>query len=129
MERLPLSGKTVLVTRGKEQAKEFSDKLKQAGAHPIEIPLISVSAVTETEKIDECICRLSLYDWIIFTSVNGVRFFFPFVGDQAKLPTIAVVGKKNGARFREKRYSASRCSRRICRGRIGGSDEIACEAE
>ncbi|MBB5324592.1 uroporphyrinogen-III synthase [Anoxybacillus tepidamans] len=94
MERLPLSGKTVLVTRGKEQAKEFSDKLKQAGAHPIEIPLISVSAVTETEKIDECICRLSLYDWIIFTSVNGVRFFFPFVGDQAKLPTIAVVGKK-----------------------------------
>lgn len=94
MERLPLYGKTVLVTRGKEQAHVFSDKLKQVGARPVEIPLISVSAVTETKEIEECVRDLSRYDWLVFTSANGVRFFFSFVRDTAPLPNVAVVGKK-----------------------------------
>jgi uroporphyrinogen-III synthase len=94
MERLPLYGKTVLVTRGKEQARSFSDKLKQAGACPIEIPLISVSAVTDKEKIEAYIRDLSYYDWIVFTSANGVRFFFTFASETVQLPNVAVVGKK-----------------------------------
>lgn len=94
MERLPLCGKTVLVTRGKEQAHVFSDKLKQVGARPVEIPLISVSAMTETKEIEECVRDLSRYDWLVFTSANGVRFFFTFVSDIMPLPNVAVVGKK-----------------------------------
>ncbi|MCL6587687.1 MAG: uroporphyrinogen-III synthase [Anoxybacillus sp.] len=94
MKHLPLAGKTVLVTRGKEQARAFSEQLKQAGAIPVEIPLISISAVTETKEIEECVRELPNYDWLVFTSANGVRFFFSFVRDTAPLPNVAVVGKK-----------------------------------
>ena len=90
----PLMGKTVLVTRGKEQAKTFSEKLRQAGATPIEIPLISISPSSKPETIAECVRHLANYDWLIFTSANGVKFFFPFVKKETPLPKVAVVGKK-----------------------------------
>ncbi|QPA30255.1 uroporphyrinogen-III synthase [Thermaerobacillus caldiproteolyticus] len=90
----PLRGKTVLVTRGKEQAQAFSDKLRQVGAIPIEIPLISFSASEHNEQIGQCIRELYRYDWLIFTSANGVRFFFPLIKPGMKLPKVAVVGKK-----------------------------------
>ncbi|NUK30758.1 uroporphyrinogen-III synthase [Parageobacillus sp. VR-IP] len=93
----PLMGKTVLVTRGKEQAKTFSEKLRQAGATPIEIPLISISPSSKPETIAECVRHLANYDWLIFTSANGVKFFFPFVKKETPLPKVAVVGKKTAA--------------------------------
>jgi uroporphyrinogen-III synthase len=93
----PLSGKTVLVTREKEQAKAFSEKLREAGAIPIEIPLIAISPSSHREEIERCARQLSDYDWLIFTSANGVRFFFPFVKKKALLPKVAVVGKKTAA--------------------------------
>ncbi|WP_027409489.1 uroporphyrinogen-III synthase [Anoxybacteroides tepidamans] len=97
MEHLPLLGKKVLVTRGKEQAQEFSDRLRQAGACPLEIPLISVSAVADKEKVNKYLRDLSRYNWIVFTSANGVRFFFSFMKEVRSLPKIAVVGRKTAA--------------------------------
>jgi uroporphyrinogen-III synthase len=97
MESGPLAGKTVLVTRGKEQAKTFSEKLRQAGATPIEIPLISISPSFHREEIERCVRQLPDYDWLIFTSANGVRFFFPFVKKETPLPKVVVVGKKTAA--------------------------------
>ncbi|KXG11500.1 hypothetical protein AT864_00583 [Anoxybacillus sp. P3H1B] len=94
MKTLPLQGKSILVTRGKEQANEFSAKLRKAGACPIEIPLISISAVTEREHVEKCLSRLSSYRWLVFTSANGVRFFFSFITDKTTLPHVAVVGTK-----------------------------------
>lgn len=93
----PLLGKTVLVTRGKEQAKAFSEKLRKAGATPIEIPLILISPSSHREEIERCVRQLPNYDWLIFTSANGVRFFFPFVKKETPLPKVAVVGKKTAA--------------------------------
>ncbi len=105
MEHLPLSGKTVLVTRGKEQAQEFSDKLRQMGALPLEIPLISFSFPENKERVKQHVHELSVYDWLIFTSANGVRFFFSFVEPNVLhkgFPKIAVVGKKTASALNKK---------------------------
>jgi uroporphyrinogen-III synthase len=97
MEGGPLAGKTVLVTRGKEQAKTFAEKLRAVGATPIEIPLISISPSSHGEEIEQCVRQLPDYDWLVFTSANGVRFFFPFVKKETPLPKVVVVGKKTAA--------------------------------
>ncbi|WP_183183674.1 uroporphyrinogen-III synthase [Anoxybacteroides voinovskiense] len=107
MKHLPLAGKTVLVTRGKEQAGAFSEQLKKAGAIPIEIPLISVSAVTETGEIENCVRDLFRYDWLVFTSANGVRFFFSFVCDHTPLPNVAVVGQKTATALEKRGITPS----------------------
>jgi uroporphyrinogen III methyltransferase/synthase len=74
-ERLPLFGKRIVVTRAAEQAGELSSRLRSLGATVIEFPVIELRAATDPAPLDEAIARLSEYDWLIFTSVNGVRFF------------------------------------------------------
>ncbi|MCW5981758.1 MAG: uroporphyrinogen-III C-methyltransferase [Bryobacteraceae bacterium] len=74
-ERLPLFGKRILVTRAAEQAGALSEKLRALGADPIELPAIEIRPAEDYAELDSAIERLSSYDWLIFTSVNGVRFF------------------------------------------------------
>jgi len=97
MNTRPLTGITVLVTRGKDQAKEFSEKLSKLGAVPLETPLISFSLPETIEPAKQAIKEIHKYDWLIFTSKNGVDFFFQLLEEPIKmedLPKIAVVGKK-----------------------------------
>ncbi len=75
-ERLPLAGRRVLVTRAPGQAGALSDLLAEAGAEPVEVPLIEVVEPESWEGVDAAIGRLEAYDWIVFTSANGVDFFF-----------------------------------------------------
>ncbi|NNU83172.1 uroporphyrinogen-III synthase [Geobacillus sp. BMUD] len=95
-----LVGKTVLVTRGKEQAASFSAKLRAVGAVPVEIPLIAIRP-TAPEEIAAAAGRLGEYRWLIFTSANAVRFFFPHVSLPRPLPEMAVVGRKTAAALAE----------------------------
>jgi uroporphyrinogen III methyltransferase/synthase len=74
-ERLPLFGRKILVTRAAEQAAEFSDRLRSLGADSIELPVISIHPAADTAPLDRAIRQLAAYDWLILTSVNGVRFF------------------------------------------------------
>jgi uroporphyrinogen III methyltransferase/synthase len=74
-EKLPLFGQKIVVTRSPDQAAEFSDRLRALGAEPIELPVISIQAPQDPAPLDHAIERLASYDWLIFTSVNGVRFF------------------------------------------------------
>ncbi len=74
-ERLPLFGKRVVVTRAEEQAGEFADKLRALGADAIELPVIEMAPAPDYAPLDAAIERLDEFDWLIFTSVNGVRFF------------------------------------------------------
>ena len=74
-ERRPLFGRRILVTRAREQASEFKEKLEELGAHCIEFPTIAIEPPPSWEPLDDAISRLSSYDWVVFTSVNGVRFF------------------------------------------------------
>jgi uroporphyrinogen III methyltransferase / synthase len=72
----PLFGKRVLVTRTREQAGTLRVLLEERGAVAIELPTIQVGPPDDWGPVDRAIGRLDRFDWAIFTSVNGVRFFF-----------------------------------------------------
>ncbi len=69
-ELRPLLGRRVVITRAREQASELRVRLEALGAHVIELPSIAI------EPIDVHLPELDVYSWLIFTSANGVRFFF-----------------------------------------------------
>ncbi len=71
----PLAGRTVVVTRAQTQADEFVSELEQYGARVVVCPTIEISALESYERLDEAIEHLYGYDWLIFTSVNGVDYF------------------------------------------------------
>ena len=74
-ERLPLFGKRIVVTRAQDQASEFIERLRALGADAVELPMISIQPPQDPAPLDGAIECLSSYDWLIFTSANGVRFF------------------------------------------------------
>ncbi len=71
-EKRPLFGKRILVTRARDQASELSRRLVELGAEPIEFPTIRIAPLDDYAQLDAALARK--YDWVIFTSVNGVRF-------------------------------------------------------
>jgi uroporphyrinogen III methyltransferase/synthase len=71
-ENRPLFGKRILVTRARDQASELSRRLVELGAEPIEFPTIRITPLDDYAQLDAALARK--YDWVIFTSVNGVRF-------------------------------------------------------
>lgn len=72
----PLLGKTIAVTRSREQASEISEKLVGLGAAVIECPGIEISPLSDYSACDSALERLPEYSWLIFTSVNGVKYFW-----------------------------------------------------
>ena len=74
-ERLPLFGQRIVVTRAREQADALGAKLRALGAEVIEMPTIEIVPALDYGPLDRAITELPGYDWLIFTSVNGVRFF------------------------------------------------------
>ncbi len=72
-EDRPLFGQRVLVTRTREQASVLSARLRALGAEALELPTIRIEAPDDWAPLDGAIARLASYDWIVFTSVNGVR--------------------------------------------------------
>ncbi len=73
----PLFGKTVLVTRSRPQASKMAEKLEGLGARVIELPAIRIDDPADGyEAVDAAISLIASYDWLIFTSVNGVDRFF-----------------------------------------------------
>ena len=72
----PLFGKTVLVTRARRQASRLSYLLAAQGAEVIELPTIEIKPTADYHTLDRALARLSEYDWIVFTSPNGVDAFF-----------------------------------------------------
>jgi uroporphyrinogen III methyltransferase / synthase len=71
----PLAGRRVVITRAREQASELASRLADLGAEVIEFPTIEIQPATDYGPLDSAIARLASYDWLIFTSANGVRFF------------------------------------------------------
>ncbi|MFN7998190.1 MAG: uroporphyrinogen-III C-methyltransferase [Bryobacteraceae bacterium] len=74
-ESLPLFGQRIVVTRARGQSDALSSKLHELGADVIELPAIEILPALDYEPLDRAIAGLGSYDWLIFTSVNGVRFF------------------------------------------------------
>ena len=75
-ENRPLMGKRIVVTRAREQASELVKVLSDLGAECLECPTIKVVPPDDWKPLDMAIEHLSSYDWLIFTSVNSVNFFF-----------------------------------------------------
>lgn len=75
-EKRPLLGRGVVVTRSREQASDLSALIRAKGGCVIEFPTISVEPLDDYEAVEQAILSLASYDWVVFTSVNGVRFFF-----------------------------------------------------
>ncbi|SMD10520.1 uroporphyrinogen-III C-methyltransferase [Sporomusa malonica] len=69
-------GKKVLVTRAREQASALTDGLAKLGADCIEAPAIKIVPPESYGPLDEAIANIKEYEWLIFTSVNGVDHFF-----------------------------------------------------
>lgn len=94
----PLLEKRIVVTRTREQASELVQLLSDYGADCLECPTIKVEPPDDWKPLDLGIDRLSSYDWLVFTSVNGVSFFFERLfennGDVRKLGHLktAVIG-------------------------------------
>ena len=74
-EHLPLFGKTVVVTRKGDQAESMIDQLRELGAEPFFFPVIETIAPDDWFPLDNALNNLTQYQGLIFTSVNGVRFF------------------------------------------------------
>ena len=72
----PLENKRILITRPRAQAADLCDKLAALGATPIVFPTIEIAPLEDTALLDEAIRHLDQYQWIIFTSVNGVNAFW-----------------------------------------------------
>lgn len=72
-ERRPLFGVSVLVPRTRHQAGELSARLRALGAQPIEAPTIAIEPTREPERLAACLRDLGAYDWVGFTSANGVE--------------------------------------------------------
>lgn len=74
-EKRPLFGKRIVITRTREQASKLKEALIELGAEVIEIPTIEVRPLFN-EKTYETLRNLKNYHWLVFTSENGIRFFF-----------------------------------------------------
>jgi uroporphyrinogen III methyltransferase/synthase len=91
----PLFGKRILVTRARHQASALSHLLSQRGAQPVELPAIDIRAIPDTGELDQAILNMSHYQWVVFTSVNGIEAFFQRLYS-LKLDTRALNGLKVG---------------------------------
>lgn len=90
-EKRPLIGKGVVVTRAREQASGLVRMLGDMGACVYEFPAISVEPLNDYEEVEKAIIGLAEYDWVVFTSVNGVRHFWKQL-DQFKLDSRIMAG-------------------------------------
>jgi uroporphyrinogen III methyltransferase/synthase len=103
----PLSGQRIVVTRAREQAGDFSRKLAELGADVLEIPAIKIVQPANKRDIVDALLGLNAYDWLVFTSVNGVTAFFDIFfrrfQDMRDIggARIAAVGPATAAKLRE----------------------------
>ena len=75
-EKLPLFGKRIVTTRPRTQARELKHTLERLGAEVLVFPTIRIEPTQDLAAVDRAIGSLSDYDWLIFTSINGVGVFF-----------------------------------------------------
>jgi uroporphyrinogen-III synthase len=72
----PLAGKRIVVTRTREQASELVTRLAALGAEVIELPVLRISKEVSLDNLADVMLEFGSYDWLVFTSANGVRYFF-----------------------------------------------------
>ena len=103
-----LAGKKILITRAREQSGNFAALLKNLGAKVVEFPTIEIVPPTTWKGLDRVIDKLNSYDWIIFTSANGVNIFFERLSEKREdryLPSslkVCAIGPATAYQLKEK---------------------------
>lgn len=77
-EKRRLEGRRIVLTRNKEQSVELRSKVEALGAEVLELPLIKISPYCDPKALDDVFAEIGSYEWIVFTSRNGVQHFFNF---------------------------------------------------
>lgn len=96
---VPLRGKTIVVTRARTQSADITVELEARGATVVHCPTIEVVPPDSWAQLDASIARIDQYDWLVFTSANGVEFFFRRLlemrsdsGDQPARQAVCAIG-------------------------------------
>ncbi|MGC5326575.1 uroporphyrinogen-III C-methyltransferase [Brevibacillus sp. SYSU BS000544] len=106
-EKKPLFGKRVLVTRARSQASDLSEQISELGGEAYEFPLVKMLPPKESQPLDDALQNLGKFDWVMFTSPNGVQFFFKRLRElkvdiRTMKAKIAAVGPKTKEVLEEK---------------------------
>ena len=131
-EDLPLFGRRILITRPRDQAAELAERVTALGGVPSILPTVEIREVADWAPVDAAIANLANFDWLVFTSRNGVRAFLDrlrSVGRDLRAlgrTKLAAIGPKTAEALRDYHLDAdlvpaSATSRRIsprrfCRG-------------
>ena len=83
-DKKPLFGRRIVITRARAQASGLVSQLTKMGAHCLEIPTIRIIPSEDTAPLKTAIDNIKDYDWLVLTSVNGVKFFFDTLFDMGK---------------------------------------------
>jgi uroporphyrinogen III methyltransferase/synthase len=105
----PLQNRKILITRDQRQGEEMIREIRELGGEVISFPTIKITDPQDLSASIRAIEDLNRYDWIIFTSSNGVHYFFKRLRDTGKLPStlsIACVGKKTAIVLESYGYNA-----------------------
>lgn len=104
----PLAGRSVVITRTRQQARSLAEPLEAFGAEVLAMPVLAVVDPPDPSDIDDAIYNLESYDWVVLTSTNAVDRFFARVvfldrsGEALSAVKLAAVGSSTAARMREK---------------------------
>ncbi len=105
VERTPLFGRTIVVTRARASASEFATAIRRLGAEVVEFPTIETAPPTSYTAFDRAIKRVASFDWIIFTSAMGVESFIERLKSRGRdirelgHASIAAIGPATAARL------------------------------
>jgi uroporphyrinogen III methyltransferase / synthase len=94
--RRPLQGARVMVTRPAAEADPLCERLRTLGAEVIVQPAICISPPPDWQPVDDALARLERFDWLVFSSANGVRYLWErllaFKLGEKRLPRVAAMG-------------------------------------
>jgi uroporphyrinogen-III synthase len=125
-----LAGRRVAVTRAREQSSELAGRLHALGAETIELPLIAIAKEVDKHALADVLTEFGSYDWIVFTSANGVRYFFEEfhrIFDDIRslgLLRFAAVGDATAAAIREQHLKIE-CQPKVATGEALAEELIA----
>ena len=83
-DQKPLFGRRIIVTRARAQASDFAECLESYGAEVIQFPTIETQPIPDNAALDRAIAQLATYNWVIFTSVNAVQYFYRHLRENGK---------------------------------------------
>jgi uroporphyrinogen III methyltransferase/synthase len=133
-ESRPLFGQTIVVTRTRQQASDLTDHLLALGADVIEAPTIELTPPADLKPIDDALARAGEFDWIVFTSANGVEYTRRRLLETGKDVRVfgrakfAAIGDATAAALREKfSITADLCPQRFVAEAL--ADEFAARQE